>query len=168
MNQLRPQGVVSETAAGAAGCPADQRLAQWLAGVVSEQPQNKAVEFRTRRVRDLALRTADGRETGARRPTTLRILFQPEDAVLGSSREAELLRADMRRQLVESIIRRPRHAIARMRVYPDKLQEHLARSSRLPTSSGGDEPLQLGECQMRSAPPHARRTYHPRGPGGRR
>ncbi|HPE79789.1 MAG: hypothetical protein H6961_05350 [Chromatiaceae bacterium] len=106
-NQLEASGAsLSETAAGAA---AVLRISDWRSGsrVLSVNSRNKAVEYELEESATFALRTADGREPVAPQTVrTLRILFQPEDAVLGSSREAELLRADMRRQLVDSIVRR--------------------------------------------------------------
>lgn len=106
-SQLDAAGAsLSETAAGAA---AVLRISDARSGsrVLSVNSRNKAVEFELEESATFSLRAADGRELATEQTVrTLRILFQPEDAVLGSSREAELLRGDMRRQLVESIIRR--------------------------------------------------------------
>jgi outer membrane lipopolysaccharide assembly protein LptE/RlpB len=50
---------------------------------------------------------ADGRQlVGTQRIQVLRIQYRPEVGVLGSDREGELLREDMRKEIAERIVRR--------------------------------------------------------------
>ena len=79
---------------------ADRRL-------LSVNSRNKAVEFELIETATFALRSADGRQlVPPQRLQVTRIQFRPEIAVLGSDREAELLRRDMREELAGRIIQR--------------------------------------------------------------
>jgi LPS-assembly lipoprotein len=75
--------------------------------VLSVNSRNKAVEYELEESARIALYGLDGRELVA--PQTvrvLRILLRPGETLLGSNREEDLLRADMRRELAERIVRR--------------------------------------------------------------
>lgn len=75
--------------------------------VLSVNSRNKAVEFELEEAARFSLRARDGGELISEQTArVVRIQFRPDDAVLGSEREAELLRADMRRDLVSQILHR--------------------------------------------------------------
>lgn len=74
--------------------------------VLSVDSRNKAVEFELAESAGFALRTADRPDAPVQKVQVVRILYQPQDALLGSRREAELLRADMYRELAGRIVRR--------------------------------------------------------------
>ena len=79
---------------------ADSRL-------LSVNSRNKAVEFELMESATFSLRSRQGQELLApQRVSVLRIQYRPEVAILGSDREAELLRQDMREELAGRIIRR--------------------------------------------------------------
>jgi len=77
------------------------------ARVFSVDSRNKAVEYELEEAVRFSLRTAGQEQASADQTVrVLRILYQPQDAVLGSNREADLMRADMRRELAERVVRR--------------------------------------------------------------
>jgi LPS-assembly lipoprotein len=77
---------------------ADRRL-------LSVNSRNKAVEFELIENATFAMRSADGRQlVPPQELRVIRIQYRPEIAVLGSNREAELLRMDMREELAGRII----------------------------------------------------------------
>lgn len=75
--------------------------------VLSLDSRNRAVEYELEESARFALQGTAG-ETLLPDQTlrVLRILFRPSEAILSSDREAELLRADMRRDLVARMLRR--------------------------------------------------------------
>lgn len=82
------------------GTKADTRL-------LSVNSRNKAVEYELIENATFAMRSADGRQLVAPQElSVIRIQYRPEKAVLGSNREAELLRMDMREELAGRIIQR--------------------------------------------------------------
>jgi outer membrane lipopolysaccharide assembly protein LptE/RlpB len=84
-------------------------VSRWDQGsrVLSVDSRNKAVEFEIDELVTFALRSATGEELlPARTERVLRIQYRPPTSVLGASRESELLRKDMRRELVGRILRR--------------------------------------------------------------
>lgn len=77
------------------------------ARLLSVDNRNKAVEYELVEAATFHLNTAGGRQLIApQRLNVLRIQYRPPVAVLGSNREAELLRRDMREQLAGRIIQR--------------------------------------------------------------
>lgn len=75
--------------------------------LLSVNSRDRAVEYEITEEAGFTLAAADGQRLLARqRLTVRRILYRPEVAVLGSDREAELLRRDMREELAGRIIRR--------------------------------------------------------------
>ena len=79
---------------------ADSRL-------LSVNSRNRAVEYELIESVTFGLRSKAGQELVApQRITALRIQYRPELEVLGSDREAELLRQDMREELAGRIIQR--------------------------------------------------------------
>lgn len=74
--------------------------------VLSVNSRNKAIEYELEEAARFSLRAADGRELVAERTVRLvRIHFRPDDAILAADREAEMLRADMQRELAARIVR---------------------------------------------------------------
>lgn len=75
--------------------------------LLSVNSRNKAVEFELIESATFGLRSKAGQQLLApQRITVLRIQYRPELEVLGSDREAELLRLDMREELAGRIIQR--------------------------------------------------------------
>ena len=75
--------------------------------LLSVNSRNKAVEFELIESATFSLRSRQGQELlMPQRVSVLRIQYRPEVAILGSDREAELLRQDMREELAGRIIRR--------------------------------------------------------------
>lgn len=75
--------------------------------LLSVNSRNKAVEFEIEESAVFGLRARGGAELVAmQRVRVTRIQFRPETAVLGSSREAELLRENMIAELAGHIVRR--------------------------------------------------------------
>lgn len=75
--------------------------------VLSVDDRNKAVEFELEESVRFSLRGRDGTERlPAQTVRVLRLLYRPSDTVLGGDREEALLRADMRRDLAQRIVRR--------------------------------------------------------------
>ncbi|WP_078117907.1 LPS-assembly lipoprotein LptE [Thiosocius teredinicola] len=85
------------------------RIIRWKRDrrVLSLNSRNKVVEYEMEETVRFSLRNPDG---GERVPPQLirvvRIQFNPQDAILGSEREGELLREDMLRELVERMLGR--------------------------------------------------------------
>ena len=105
--QLRIAGVA--LAPVAAESAAVLSVADWRqeSRLLSVDSRNKAVEFELEESARFGLRARGGEELVATQTArATRIQFRPETAVLGSSREAELLRADMIRDLAQRIVRR--------------------------------------------------------------
>ena len=103
--QLRATGVAESTDGNATVL----HITRWDTDsrVLSVDSRNKAVEFELEEAARFALRTSEGQALGE--PQTVRVLriqYRPSDAVLGSGREAELLREDMRRELVQRMLQR--------------------------------------------------------------
>ena len=74
--------------------------------VLSVDSRNRAVEFELAESARFSFYDADGRELVARQDIrVLRILYRPEQAILGSDREGVLLREDMREELATRILR---------------------------------------------------------------
>lgn len=77
------------------------------ARVLSVNSRNKAVEYELEESASFSLLASDGRELiKTQRVAVLRIQYRPEIGVLGSDREGELLRRDMRRDVAGRIVRR--------------------------------------------------------------
>ena len=77
------------------------------ARLLSVNSRNKAVEYELIEAATFSLRTVNGQELIApQQLRVLRIQYIPEIEVLGSNREAELLRQDMREELAGRIVRR--------------------------------------------------------------
>jgi outer membrane lipopolysaccharide assembly protein LptE/RlpB len=75
--------------------------------LLSVNSRNRAVEYELIESATFGLRSKAGQEMVApQRITVLRIQYRPEQEVLGSDREAELLRQDMREELAGRIIQR--------------------------------------------------------------
>jgi len=75
--------------------------------LLSVNSRNKAVEFELTEGASFSLHSADGQELVApQKVSVLRIQYRPELEVLGSGREAELLRQDMREELAGRIVQR--------------------------------------------------------------
>jgi LPS-assembly lipoprotein len=75
--------------------------------LLSVNSRNKAVEYELIESATFGLRSKAGQQLVApQRVTVLRIQYRPELAVLGSNREAVLLRQDMREELAGRIIQR--------------------------------------------------------------
>ncbi len=105
--RLKDAGV--GTAAGMADSAAVLDIARWKrdSRLLSVNSRNRAVEFELEELAQFTLRTREGRElVGPQTVSVTRIQFRPETAVLGSSREAELLRGDMVGELADRIVRR--------------------------------------------------------------
>jgi LPS-assembly lipoprotein len=105
--QLEGAGVrLTDDAAGAAailavsGRRSDTRL-------LSVNSRNKAVEYVLEEAAEFTLRAAGGETLVEPQSIQVRrIQYRPEDAILGSDNEAELLREDMRRDLAAQMLRR--------------------------------------------------------------
>jgi len=98
--RIAPTGAESASTLQIAGVEQDARL-------LSVNSRNKAVEYELIEAATFSLRTANGHELVApQRVRVLRIQYRPEIEVLGSGREAELLRQDMREELAGRIVRR--------------------------------------------------------------
>ena len=105
--QLAIAGV--DVATSAAEGAAVLRIARWDrdSRLLSVNSRNRAVEFQLEESALFSLRAQDGSQlVGEQGEQVTRIQYSPETTVLGSSREAELLRGDMRRELAERIVRR--------------------------------------------------------------
>lgn len=105
--QLAAAGV--EMTGGPAGSGSTLVVSRWDQGsrVLSVDSRNKAVEYEIDELVTFALRSAAGEELlPARTERVIRIQYRPPTSVLGASRESELLREDMRRELVGRILRR--------------------------------------------------------------
>ena len=77
------------------------------AQVVTFNSRNKAVEYELEEAATFSLYAADGRElVETQLVKVLRIQYRPEVGVLGSDREGELLRKDMRREIADRILKR--------------------------------------------------------------
>lgn len=73
--------------------------------VLSLDSRNKAVEFELIEAASFQFKgLGDTEPTAPRSIVVRRTQYQPEGAVLGSSRETEFLREDMRRELAERIV----------------------------------------------------------------
>ena len=98
--QIAPTGAESASTLHITGVEQDIRL-------LSVNSRNRAVEYELIAAATFSLRTANGQELVApQQVRALRIQYRPEIAVLGSSREAELLRQNMREELAGRIVRR--------------------------------------------------------------
>ncbi len=98
-----------EMADGPADSGSTLVVSRWDQGsrVLSVDSLNKAVEYEIDELVTFALRSAAGEELlPARTERVIRIQYRPPTSVLGASRESELLREDMRRDLVGRILRR--------------------------------------------------------------
>ena len=74
--------------------------------VLAVDSNNRAVEFELAESARFSFRGVDGRELLAQQDVrVLRILYRPEQGILGSDREAVLLREDMREELATRILR---------------------------------------------------------------
>ena len=74
--------------------------------VLAVDSNNRAVEFELAESARFSFRSADGRELlGQQDIRVLRILYRPEQGILGSDREAVLLREDMHEELATRILR---------------------------------------------------------------
>jgi len=85
------------------------RIVRWGrdTSLLSVDSRNRAVEYELEESAVFSLHAHDGSElVGEQGIQVSRIQYVPETVVLGSSREAELLRGDMRRELAERIVRR--------------------------------------------------------------
>lgn len=103
--QLRTAGVVESSDRSATLLHIIKRDAD--SRVLSVDSRNKAVEFELEEAARFQLRTPDNQPlTEPQTVRVLRIQYRPRDAVLGSSTEAELLREDMRRELVQRMLQR--------------------------------------------------------------
>lgn len=77
------------------------------AEVVAFNSRNKAIEYELEEAVIFSLHAADGRQlVETQRIKVLRIQYRPEVGVLGSDREGELLREDMRKEIAERIVKR--------------------------------------------------------------
>jgi LPS-assembly lipoprotein len=75
--------------------------------VLSVDNRNKAVEYELEESFRFSVHDAQGRERVPEQDLlSLRIIFNPEDEVLGRNREEDLLRADMRRDLANRLVER--------------------------------------------------------------
>lgn len=75
--------------------------------VLSVNSRNKAVEYELEEAAEIALYDSAGNElVPPQTVRVLRILLRPSESLLGSNREEDLLREDMRRDLAERIVRR--------------------------------------------------------------
>ena len=75
--------------------------------LLSVNSRNRAVEYELIESATFGLRSKAGQQLVApQRVTVLRIQYRPELAVLGSDREAVLLRQDMREELAGRMIQR--------------------------------------------------------------
>ena len=74
--------------------------------VLSLDSRNRAVEFVLEESVRFVLRRAGTAPAPAQSVRSERILYQPADAILSSSRETVLLRAEMQRELATQIMRR--------------------------------------------------------------
>jgi LPS-assembly lipoprotein len=98
--QIAPTGAESASTLHITGVEQDIRL-------LSVNSRNRAVEYELIAAATFSLRTANGQELVApQQVRVLRIQYRPEIAVLGSGREAELLRQNMREELAGRIVRR--------------------------------------------------------------
>ena len=150
------------------GCPADR---DWRSGsrVLSVNSRNKAVEYELEESATFALRTADGRNRSLRRPygrcaSCFNRKTPCSAAAVRPNCCARTCAANW--WTVSSAASRPRDSADAG--LPDKLQEHLARSSHLPTSSAAMNRCSWANAAMRSRAAARGRTYHREGPGGRR
>jgi len=98
--ELAPPGTKGLPVLQISGVKSDSRL-------LSVNSRNKAVEFELIEKTNFSLRSADRRQlVPLQKLKVLRIQYRPEIAVLGSNREAVLLRQDMREELAGRIIQR--------------------------------------------------------------
>ena len=75
--------------------------------VLSVDNRNKAVEYELEESFLFSVRDRDGNERAPeQRLRALRVIFNPEDEVLGRNREEDLMRADMRRDLANRLVER--------------------------------------------------------------
>lgn len=75
--------------------------------LLSVDSRNRAVEYELEESVRFGLFASDGtRLLEEQTVRVLRIQYQPQEALLASTREAELQRADMRRELADRIVRR--------------------------------------------------------------
>lgn len=105
--QLKIAGVAM--APSAVESAAVLHISRWdrNARLLSVNSRNNAIEYELEEAVQFRLRAPDGGElVGEQTARVTRIEFRPETAVLGSAREAELLRGDMRRELAERVVRR--------------------------------------------------------------
>jgi len=106
-SQLTAAGVVLTTDPAASA--STLVISRWDQGsrVLSVDSSNKVVEYELDELVSFAVRSGSGEELlSTRNERVMRIQYQPPDSLLGSTRAAEVLRSDMRRELVERIIRR--------------------------------------------------------------
>ena len=97
-----------EIAPRAAGAAAQLRIHDTSTDrrVLAVDSNNRAVEFELAQSARFSLRAADGRELLTQQDIrVLRILYRPEQGILGSDREAVLLREDMHEELATRILR---------------------------------------------------------------
>ena len=107
--ELSPPGTPGLPVLQISGVKSESRL-------LSVNSRNKAVEFELIELASFNLRSAAGKPLVPQQELkVIRIQYRPEVAVLGSNREAELLRRDMREELASRIIQRltTQHAAAR-------------------------------------------------------
>jgi len=105
--QLEQSGVTTSTAM--ADTASVLRVSRWErdSRLLSVDSTNKAVEYELEESARVSLHTIKGTELLPEQTArVVRIQFRPKDAVLASEREAELLRADMRKDLAAQIVRR--------------------------------------------------------------
>ncbi len=75
--------------------------------VLSVDTRNKALEYELEESFLFSVHGADGSErVPEQRLRALRVIFNPEDEVLGRNREEDLLRGDMRRDLANRLVER--------------------------------------------------------------
>ncbi|MBT8429725.1 MAG: hypothetical protein KJN79_07400 [Gammaproteobacteria bacterium] len=98
--RIAPTGAESASTLHITDVESDIRL-------LSVNSRNRAVEYELIEAATFSLRSAKGSELVApQQVRVLRIQYRPEIAVLGSDREAVLLRQDMREELAGRIVRR--------------------------------------------------------------
>lgn len=105
--QLQLAGVTH--ASDAAGSAATLRVSRHTsnARVLSVDASNKAVEYELEESVRFTLLGGDGRPlTEEQTVRVLRVQFRPRETILGSEREGELLREDMRRELAGRLLQR--------------------------------------------------------------
>lgn len=105
--QLEQQGVVLVADAGASSAVLNIRDREYEKRVLSVDSRNKTIENELEESARFELLAPDRRVLSeAQTVRVLRVHFAPRDAVLGSRREATLLREDMRRELVQRMLQR--------------------------------------------------------------